>query len=471
VKFDATGFNLPAEHFAMRYAALLLAALALSGCAVYEDEAERSYTRDTLGIRSAFTTGDVRIITERQHPTTGQTVVCTEPSPDVAKAVSASFFSNVQASGGTGQPSGSGSLSGATAEAVAELAGRTTALIGLRDGLFQACQAYANGAIGADMYALVVSRYSQLMTTLFLGQDIASATGAAAKANSPPLASNSSPPPTTGAAQTTTTTQTGAGAQTTTTTSGANGNNSPPAVATPTATGESTPASGAAAAGAAGALARMNEDYLNLDYNPVHTLMVACINDSDSTVRMPPDPNSGQPPLTPISLQPGLSAPPPVAVGPTDRSLQYRQQNTFLKPVCNELLNIIGPKGLQQLAQIQINMVKNKVIGAAVDPMIATPAPTPAKTPAPTAGKQSSTGKCVPITNAQFPKLQAALETDGELTKGDKTDTNNLVDALVAYETKHPASPATSTCNVGQASQATLNALVPPAKKAASGGG
>lgn len=440
----------------MRYAALLLVVLALSGCAVYEDEAERAYTHDTLNFPAAFTTGDVRIITQREHPVTHQQVVCTEPSPDVAKAVSASFFTNAQYNGGTGSPSASGSLSGASAEAVAELAGRTTALIGLRDGLFQACQAYANGAIGADMYALVVSRYSQLMTTLFLGQDIASATGAAAKANSPSLAN--------GAAQTTTTTQTGANTQTTSTTSTANSNNGPPPVATPTATGESSPASGAAAAGAAGALARMNEDYLNLDYNPVHTLMVACINDADSTVRMPDNPNSGPPAVTPVSLSSGPPAP-PIAIGPTNRSLQHRQDNTFLRPVCRELLQIIGPQGLQQLATIQINLAKNRVIGVPVDPMTATPAATTPKTNAASVAKPVSKGKCAPITNAQFPKLQAALETDGELKAGDKTDTNNLVDALVAYETKHPASPATSTCNIGQASQATLNALVPPAKK------
>ena len=87
----------------MRYAALVLAVLVLSGCAVYEDEAERSYTRDTLGIQKVFTTADVRIITEREHPVTGKPVVCTEPSPDVAKAVSGNFLASFVVNGGTGQ--------------------------------------------------------------------------------------------------------------------------------------------------------------------------------------------------------------------------------------------------------------------------------------------------------------------------------------------------------------------------------
>ena len=76
---------------------------------------------------------------------------------------------------------GSGAAGGASAEAVAELAGRSTALLGLRDGIYRACEAYANGVIGADAYALVLSRYGQLMTTLFLAQDVTGAAGTEAE--------------------------------------------------------------------------------------------------------------------------------------------------------------------------------------------------------------------------------------------------------------------------------------------------
>ena len=71
-------------------------------------------------------------------------------------------------------------------------AGRSTALLGLRDGLYRACEAYANGAIGADAYALVLSRYGQLMTTFFLGQDVTGAAGtnAGPTVQSPPVTVN-----------------------------------------------------------------------------------------------------------------------------------------------------------------------------------------------------------------------------------------------------------------------------------------
>jgi hypothetical protein len=133
----------------------------------------------------------------------GNTIVCTEPSPDVAKALATA--AELSAQGGNGPASGSLAASGASAEAVAELAGRSTALLGLRDGLYRACEAYANGVIGQDAYALVLSRYGQLMTTLFLGQDITGAAGVASNAAVTSIAlqalgnqsSNSSPGPTT----------------------------------------------------------------------------------------------------------------------------------------------------------------------------------------------------------------------------------------------------------------------------------
>ena len=156
----------------MRYAVFFSAAsLLLSGCSIFEDEAQRGYQRTFLGTEPVMvTTADVRLVHQRRHPETGREVVCAEPTPDVAKAIAAA----VQLSA-TVADQGSGAFSGATAEAVTELAGRSTALLGLRDGLYRTCEAYANGSIGDDAYALVLSRYGQLMTTLFLGQDVAAA--------------------------------------------------------------------------------------------------------------------------------------------------------------------------------------------------------------------------------------------------------------------------------------------------------
>lgn len=158
-----------------------LAAAHLTACSAFDTDAQRAYDENARWkVAATYTTGDVRIVSERTHPKLKQSVVCAEPSPDVAKALSTVMSANAQAtfvhgSGGVG-------ASGGSAEAAAELAGRSTALLGLRDGLFRACEAYANGALGQAEYALIVSRYSQLMTTLFLGQDITGAAGAEGKA-------------------------------------------------------------------------------------------------------------------------------------------------------------------------------------------------------------------------------------------------------------------------------------------------
>jgi hypothetical protein len=121
-----------------------------------------------------YTTADLRMISERPVPLDrSRKLLCIEPSPDVAKALAAAAEASAKATVGAD----SGQLGGqaSSAEAVLELAGRSTALLGLRDGLFQACEAYANGIIGDNAYALVLSRYGQLMVTLFLAQDIQNA--------------------------------------------------------------------------------------------------------------------------------------------------------------------------------------------------------------------------------------------------------------------------------------------------------
>jgi hypothetical protein len=161
----------------MRWAAPIAVTWLLAGCSILENDVERGYERSTLGLDPAvYTTADIRIVTLRPHPMNPNIQIeCAEPSPDVAKALAAA----VQVSANVADK-GSGSFTGSAAEALAELAGRSTALLGLRDGLFRTCEAYANGAIGDTAYALVLARYGQLMTTLFLGQDVAAKAGASA---------------------------------------------------------------------------------------------------------------------------------------------------------------------------------------------------------------------------------------------------------------------------------------------------
>jgi hypothetical protein len=164
----------------MRYFLVVPVMVSVSACNILSTDVQRGYQPGAgWSTAATYTTADVRIVTQRTQPVLGNQIVCTEPSPDVAKALS-----TAEALSAKGGNYGAFGASGSSAEAVAELAGRSTALLGLRDGLYRACEAYANGVLGQDAYALVLSRYGQLMTTLFLGQDITDAAGVAAKAAS-----------------------------------------------------------------------------------------------------------------------------------------------------------------------------------------------------------------------------------------------------------------------------------------------
>jgi len=166
------------------YLFAIAASALVGGCTWFQNDAKRGYfVEGTFVGARMITSADVRVISQRNHPVTGQVVSCTEPTPDVAKALSTA--SQISLKGGNKSATGELGFSGSSAEAVAELAGRSTALLALRDGLFRVCEAYMNGAIGSDAYALVLSRYGQLMTTLFLAEDIQSAARTSNSATSP----------------------------------------------------------------------------------------------------------------------------------------------------------------------------------------------------------------------------------------------------------------------------------------------
>ena len=158
-----------------RHGLLVLACLSLPGCT------ETIISNGTIGgawgrhqTPVTYTTADVRMISERPDPMRpGYNLVCTEPLPDVAKVLSSAAQGQAKGGNGTVNVTLGGGYS--SAEALLELAGRSTALLGLRDGLYRACEAYANGAIGDDAYSLVLSRYGAVMVTLFLAQDMQNA--------------------------------------------------------------------------------------------------------------------------------------------------------------------------------------------------------------------------------------------------------------------------------------------------------
>lgn len=313
----------------VRLPALALALLTVSGCTWFQSDVKRGYAQSGPwdgGV--VYTTADIRMVSEHRHPVTNQIVTCTEPTADVAKALTTVAQLNLK--GGTGNASGEAGVGGGSGEAVAELAGRSTALLALRDGLFRACEAYSNGAIGSDAYGLVLSRYGQLMTTLFLGEDIQGA----ARAPAPGVPSPTAPtinlqlsPPSTGSSspadpktpangkkvptslQTLTpieflkVAQTVPAGQGATDTAGADGTPAaavtpppakpvkpvkpvkpaPPPPPAPT-DGSNTPPAGNKTPSDPGAdLVQLNGQYFGLDQNLTGQLVVACVNEYDPT--------------------------------------------------------------------------------------------------------------------------------------------------------------------------------------------
>ena len=103
-------------------------------------------------------------------------IVCAEPSPDVAQALSTAMTAaaSVQVKG---QGGGSLSFGKSAAESVAQLGERLGTIQLLRDGLYRACEAYANGAISDITYAVLLSRYDDTMVSMLTAELAAGAFG------------------------------------------------------------------------------------------------------------------------------------------------------------------------------------------------------------------------------------------------------------------------------------------------------
>lgn len=105
-------------------------------------------------------------------------ITCAEPSPDVAVATSEAISAALSGSGSSGsgaEGQGEGSFSHSVAQSVAELGQRAVTVQLLRDALYRACEAYANGAIDDGMYAVLLSRMDDLMVTLLTAESMSGA--------------------------------------------------------------------------------------------------------------------------------------------------------------------------------------------------------------------------------------------------------------------------------------------------------
>ncbi|MCK8779027.1 hypothetical protein M0654_03415 [Rhizobium sp. NTR19] len=115
------------------------------------------------------TSGNLRLVTER-HKKDYPPVVCTEPSPDYMVAFDQTrSFTNTRP---TEQGERKLEINLSSVEDVEKGEGREAAVLALRDGLYVACQSYANGVIGQDAYAIILSQYGNLLVAL-VGKDTA----------------------------------------------------------------------------------------------------------------------------------------------------------------------------------------------------------------------------------------------------------------------------------------------------------
>lgn len=175
--------------------ALAAATLALTACVDMPSISHQNVGEaDTLATKA-----DSRLVYARSRnaPAAPHDVICAEPSPEVAKAFSTAFGASAEAEAKAipalsqaGDVRGALAVSRARSEAIAQLGKRLGTIQLLRNGLFSACEAYANGAISPISYAFLLSRFGDVMVTLLAvemvsGDGIAS-DGTTTEATAPP---------------------------------------------------------------------------------------------------------------------------------------------------------------------------------------------------------------------------------------------------------------------------------------------
>ena len=153
---------------------------AAAGCSLH---AVNDNAREVSNDRSLITAADQRVVlkipvqrdpgTERLQP---DVITCAEPSPDIARLVSETNSSSAQIGAalpiGVSASAAYGFAKG-HAEGAQQLTDRLATIQILRDGLYRACEAYANGAIDRNTYALVLAHSERLMFGLLMAELVA----------------------------------------------------------------------------------------------------------------------------------------------------------------------------------------------------------------------------------------------------------------------------------------------------------
>ena len=159
--------------------ALVVMGLVASGCGL----------RQLGDTQALLTTANDRTVvarpynamTLRERKIIPKEIVCAEPSPDVATIVSKSFNVSTALEALVRKPDVQADVAGkvasaisvSQAQALAQLTNRLATIQLLRDGLYRACEAYANGALSDITYAVILSGYGDVMVTLLTGELVA----------------------------------------------------------------------------------------------------------------------------------------------------------------------------------------------------------------------------------------------------------------------------------------------------------
>ena len=168
----------------MRASSLLAASLSATFLAACSGTAP--YLQQDSSGRPLATDAKVRTILQFERDTNPdpkkqkQFVICAEPSPDVAQAISTALSAGLQldlkhASGA--EANVGANLARSSSESVAELGERLATIQLLRDKMYRACEAYGNGAIGSTAYALILARHDKTMMSLLSNELAAGAFG------------------------------------------------------------------------------------------------------------------------------------------------------------------------------------------------------------------------------------------------------------------------------------------------------
>jgi hypothetical protein len=164
---------------AFAFATLAVFVGSVSGCGLF-DGYQREHHFQNDGSSALILDAKQRVLTQRkvdpdpdfQGKVKTGIVVCAEPSPDVANALSSALSTSLNAAlpSAAGGKNFSADLSLSKAESIVQLGSRIATIQLLRDELADLCRSYSNGAVTATTYTLRLSRLDKKMVTLLLSE-------------------------------------------------------------------------------------------------------------------------------------------------------------------------------------------------------------------------------------------------------------------------------------------------------------